>query len=60
MDHTPEVGPTVPRSELPSKQCPVCGRTFSWRRRWARCWEEVVYCSERCRRSRPRRAMADA
>ncbi|MBR9904718.1 MAG: DUF2256 domain-containing protein, partial [Gammaproteobacteria bacterium] len=21
------------------------------RRKWARCWDEVRYCSERCRRS---------
>ncbi|MEA1049081.1 DUF2256 domain-containing protein [Lamprobacter modestohalophilus] len=23
---------------------------FSWRRKWAACWNEVKYCSERCRR----------
>nr|WP_225917176.1 DUF2256 domain-containing protein [Pseudomonas farsensis] len=36
---------------LPSKVCVVCGRPFNWRKRWARCWEEVKYCSQRCRRS---------
>ncbi|WP_407690113.1 DUF2256 domain-containing protein [Rubrobacter aplysinae] len=30
--------------------CPVCGRPFSWRRKWAGDWETVVYCSDRCRR----------
>ena len=36
---------------LPTKTCPVCGRPFAWRKKWARDWERVVYCSERCRRS---------
>ena len=37
---------------LPEKICPVCQRPFSWRRKWARGWEEVRYCSERCRHAR--------
>jgi hypothetical protein len=40
------------KSTLPEKTCPVCGRPFAWRKKWARVWDEVVYCSERCRRSR--------
>jgi len=36
----------------PSKVCPVCGRPFSWRKKWADVWEQVVYCSERCRNRR--------
>ncbi|MGK0151970.1 DUF2256 domain-containing protein [Pseudomonas putida] len=40
---------------LPSKICVVCGRPFNWRKRWARCWAQVRYCSERCRRSAPHR-----
>ena len=43
------------KSLLPSKTCVVCGRPFNWRKRWARCWAEVRYCSERCRQSAPRR-----
>ncbi|MDB9695299.1 DUF2256 domain-containing protein [Acinetobacter nosocomialis] len=23
---------------------------FDWRKKWERCWEEVKYCSERCKR----------
>lgn len=42
------------KSSLPSKVCPVCDRPFSWRKKWQRDWEGVVYCSERCRRSRGR------
>lgn len=36
--------------DLPSKSCLYCGRPFSWRRKWARCWDEVRYCSQRCKR----------
>lgn len=40
-----------PRKEhLPEKLCTVCQRPFRWRRKWARVWDEVRYCSERCRR----------
>ncbi|RMQ51074.1 hypothetical protein ALQ04_100687 [Pseudomonas cichorii] len=31
----------------------TCDLPFTWRKKWARCWEEVRYCSERCRRNRP-------
>jgi hypothetical protein len=27
----------------------VCGRTITWRAKWARDWAEVKYCSDRCR-----------
>ncbi|MFQ2071837.1 DUF2256 domain-containing protein [Aeromonas veronii] len=40
------------KPHLPEKICPVCQRPFSWRRKWARSWEEVRYCSERCRNAR--------
>ncbi|WP_422443949.1 MULTISPECIES: DUF2256 domain-containing protein [unclassified Endozoicomonas] len=36
------------------KQCPVCHRPFTWRKKWERCWEEVRYCSRRCRSQRNR------
>ena len=42
----------VEKSDLPTKVCPVCGRPFAWRRKWAANWDEVRYCSERCRRSK--------
>jgi len=28
----------------------VCGRTMEWRKKWARSWDEVRYCSDACRR----------
>ncbi len=36
-------------SHLPTKVCAVCGRSFSWRKKWAKDWAEVRYCSDRCR-----------
>ncbi|MBA2638143.1 MAG: DUF2256 domain-containing protein [Solirubrobacterales bacterium] len=36
---------------LPTKTCAACGRPFAWRRKWARDWEHVRYCSQRCRRT---------
>ncbi|WP_122563141.1 DUF2256 domain-containing protein, partial [Pseudomonas viridiflava] len=27
------------KSELPVKTCVVCGLPFTWRKKWARCWD---------------------
>ncbi|MBJ9977300.1 DUF2256 domain-containing protein [Pseudomonas sp. S75] len=40
------------KRDLPEKTCSCCGRPFSWRKKWERCWDEVRYCSQRCRRQR--------
>ena len=40
------------KAALPSKPCLACGRPMSWRRRWARNWHEVKYCSNACRRAK--------
>ena len=40
------------KEHLPSKICIVCQRPFSWRKKWEKAWEEVKYCSERCRRNK--------
>ena len=37
------------KSSLPSKPCAVCGRPFTWRKKWERDWENVKTCSDRCR-----------
>mmetsp|Transcript_29748 Transcript_29748/g.64961 ORF Transcript_29748/g.64961 Transcript_29748/m.64961 type:complete len:91 (-) Transcript_29748:701-973(-) len=42
----------VKKQNLPQKDCLVCGRPFTWRKKWEKNWEEVKYCSERCRRDR--------
>ena len=46
-------------SPLPEKICATCGRPFTWRRKWALVWDEVRYCSERCRRERKRKGPAN-
>jgi hypothetical protein len=37
------------KSDLPTKTCAVCGLPFMWRKKWAKVWEDVKYCSDRCR-----------
>ncbi|MBC8050626.1 MAG: DUF2256 domain-containing protein [Chitinophagales bacterium] len=39
----------VKKSDLPQKPCAACGRPFAWRRKWARDWENVKFCSDKCR-----------
>ncbi len=43
---------TRKKGDLPTKTCATCGLPFAWRRKWAAVWDEVRYCSERCRRAR--------
>ncbi|WP_305815269.1 DUF2256 domain-containing protein [Photobacterium leiognathi] len=40
------------KCNLSSKICVVCQRPFTWRKKWQQCWDDVKYCSERCRRSK--------
>lgn len=42
------------KRSLPSKPCVTCGRPMTWRKRWARSWEEVKFCSEACRKGQRR------
>lgn len=42
------------KASLPVKLCVVCGLPMSWRRRWARNWSDVKYCSDACRRGKRR------
>lgn len=37
------------KSQLPEKPCVVCHRPMIWRKSWAKNWENVKYCSDRCR-----------
>jgi len=41
----------IKKHNLPEKICQVCGFSFTWRKKWAKNWEEVRYCSERCKRT---------
>lgn len=40
-------------SHVPTKTCSTCGRTITWRKKWERCWDDVKYCSDKCRKSKP-------
>ena len=33
----------------PEKICLNCGRPFEYRKKWAKNWDEVKFCSDRCR-----------
>ncbi|WP_366881162.1 DUF2256 domain-containing protein [Halothiobacillus sp.] len=34
---------------LPRKTCCYCQRPFTWRKKWARDWPNLKYCSDKCR-----------
>ncbi|WP_421944267.1 DUF2256 domain-containing protein [Pedobacter sp.] len=40
----------VKKQHLPEKNCIVCGRSFSWRKKWEKNWDDVKYCSEKCKK----------
>lgn len=43
--------PTLEDVPVPEpKTCASCGRTIEWRKKWARSWDDVRYCSDACRR----------
>jgi hypothetical protein len=37
------------KADLPTKDCATCGLPFTWRKKWAKVWADVKYCSDRCR-----------
>ncbi len=39
----------VAKLNLPSKKCIVCERPLTWRKKWEKVWDEVKYCSDRCK-----------
>lgn len=43
------------KSNLTTKLCAVCLRPFAWRKKWEKVWDEVKYCSARCRGNRRQR-----
>ncbi|HEY7803786.1 MAG TPA: DUF2256 domain-containing protein [Orrella sp.] len=46
----------VKKSNLPQKTCLTCQKPFVWRKKWESVWDEVKYCSERCRRNRTQKS----
>jgi hypothetical protein len=47
------------KPHLPQKTCAACARPFAWRKKWARVWEEVRFCSDACREGRHAKARLD-
>lgn len=41
------------KSDLPIKTCITCQRSFTWRKKWEKVWDEVKYCSDKCRMNKP-------
>lgn len=37
-----------------TKTCASCGRLIEWRKKWERSWDDVRYCSDRCRKRKVR------
>ncbi len=40
------------QGEIPSKICVTCGRIVEFRKKWEKNWDEVKYCSDRCRKNK--------
>ena len=40
------------KNNLPEKICKTCGFPFRWRKKWEKCWENVLYCSKKCQINR--------
>ena len=34
---------------LPKKDCLVCEKPFTWRKKWEKNWGNVKYCSRKCK-----------
>ena len=45
----------IKKENLPSKICITCNKPFSWRKKWQKVWNEVKYCSEKCKRNKLRK-----
>jgi hypothetical protein len=43
---------TISQQPKPTKICLTCGRPFTYRKKWKANWDQVKYCSERCRNHR--------
>lgn len=45
-DRLPKPQPETPHHD---KICKICGRAISWRKKWARDWDVIRFCSDACR-----------
>ena len=46
----------IKKQNLPTKMCPTCDRPFTWRKKWERDWENVKYCSDKCKKQKTTQA----
>jgi hypothetical protein len=42
----------IRKRDLPVKICQVCEKPFAWRKKWEKVWEDVKYCSDKCRNNK--------
>lgn len=42
----------VLKINLPQKKCINCGLPFTWRKKWENDWNNVKYCSKKCKRKK--------
>ncbi len=42
----------VLKINLPQKTCISCGLPFTWRKKWEGDWNNVKYCSKKCKRKK--------
>ncbi|HRC32748.1 MAG TPA: DUF2256 domain-containing protein [Bacteroidia bacterium] len=42
----------VKKENLPTKICITCNKSFAWRKKWTKNWNDVKYCSDRCRNTK--------
>jgi hypothetical protein len=58
LERVPKVPDKVRKREAvagehAAKTCATCGRTMEWRKSWAKNWESVKFCSDKCRSGKP-------
>jgi hypothetical protein len=49
MVNRPPPGQTSQMSTVENKVCVTCGRAIEYRKKWAKNWNEIKYCGEKCR-----------
>jgi hypothetical protein len=42
----------IKKNHLPQKLCIVCKRSFRWRKKWEKVWDDIKYCSHKCQNNR--------
>jgi len=54
--HSPTINPMARIAKIKNgfepKTCQRCSLPFEWRKKWAKNWDEVKYCSDRCRENK--------